>query len=162
MELTPSVNIRQCLKIWTWHHIITRLIILSFLLLIISVSMICGDVCFFSPSLSLQVTVGCSDVCFFCKKRVYVMERLSAEGLFFHRSCFQCDHCSSTLRPAAYAYDQHNGQCPSSTHFSVTMSLVKAQFCRTVGFMCPGFPPQNNGGKWSLVWQVTFNCKIFT
>uniref|UniRef100_A0A3B4YFK5 LIM zinc-binding domain-containing protein n=1 Tax=Seriola lalandi dorsalis TaxID=1841481 RepID=A0A3B4YFK5_SERLL len=41
-------------------------------------------------------------------KRVYVMERVSAEGLFFHRSCFQCDYCSSTLRLAAYAYDQHS------------------------------------------------------
>uniref|UniRef100_A0A3B4UAM6 LIM zinc-binding domain-containing protein n=1 Tax=Seriola dumerili TaxID=41447 RepID=A0A3B4UAM6_SERDU len=49
------------------------------------------------------------DVCFLCKKRVYVMERVSAEGLFFHRSCFQCDYCSSTLRLAAYAYDQHSG-----------------------------------------------------
>uniref|UniRef100_A0A7N5ZVG2 F-actin monooxygenase n=1 Tax=Anabas testudineus TaxID=64144 RepID=A0A7N5ZVG2_ANATE len=66
-------------------------------------------VCFFSSSLSPQVAGGCSDVCFFCKKRVYVMERLSAEGLFFHRSCFQCDHCSTTLRPAAYTYDQNSG-----------------------------------------------------
>lgn len=38
------------------------------------------------------------------------MERLSAEGVFFHRSCFQCDHCSDTLRLAAYAYDPHGGQ----------------------------------------------------
>ncbi|XP_034382760.1 protein-methionine sulfoxide oxidase mical3a-like [Cyclopterus lumpus] len=49
---------------------------------------------------------GCSDVCFFCQKRVYVMERLSAESLFFHRSCFQCSSCSSSLRPAAYAFDR--------------------------------------------------------
>ncbi|CAK6983127.1 LOW QUALITY PROTEIN: protein-methionine sulfoxide oxidase mical3a-like, partial [Scomber scombrus] len=47
---------------------------------------------------------GSSDVCFFCKQRVYVMERLSAEGLFFHRSCFQCESCSSSLRLAEYAY----------------------------------------------------------
>ncbi|XP_067347194.1 protein-methionine sulfoxide oxidase mical3b isoform X4 [Channa argus] len=61
-----------------------------------------------------QAAVGCSDICFFCKKRVYVMERLSAEGLFFHRSCFQCDRCSNGLRLATYAYDQHNGKffCP--------------------------------------------------
>eukprot|EP00064_Thunnus_orientalis_P025451 superscaffoldBa00012899_g25822 len=54
--------------------------------------------------------VGSSDVCFFCKQRVYVMERLSAEGLFFHRSCFQCDFCSSTLRLAAYAYHAPSGE----------------------------------------------------
>uniref|UniRef100_A0A4W6C6W1 F-actin monooxygenase n=1 Tax=Lates calcarifer TaxID=8187 RepID=A0A4W6C6W1_LATCA len=63
-----------------------------------------------SSSSSAAALLSCSDVCFFCKNRVYVMERLSAEGLFFHRSCFQCDFCSSTLRLAAYTYDQHSGQ----------------------------------------------------
>ncbi|XP_050933689.1 LOW QUALITY PROTEIN: protein-methionine sulfoxide oxidase mical3b-like [Lates calcarifer] len=61
--------------------------------------------------------VSCSDVCFFCKNRVYVMERLSAEGLFFHRSCFQCDFCSSTLRLAAYTYDQHSGRFYCLQHY---------------------------------------------
>uniref|UniRef100_A0A3P9PZJ9 LIM zinc-binding domain-containing protein n=1 Tax=Poecilia reticulata TaxID=8081 RepID=A0A3P9PZJ9_POERE len=46
------------------------------------------------------------DVCFFCKQKVYVMERLSAEGLFFHRSCFRCDSCSAPLRLVSYSYDQ--------------------------------------------------------
>ncbi|XP_047246452.1 protein-methionine sulfoxide oxidase mical3b-like isoform X6 [Girardinichthys multiradiatus] len=50
-----------------------------------------------------------SDVCFFCKQRVYVMERLSAEGLFFHRSCFRCGSCSAPLRLVSYSYDQDSG-----------------------------------------------------
>uniref|UniRef100_A0A8C6YGI2 LIM zinc-binding domain-containing protein n=1 Tax=Naja naja TaxID=35670 RepID=A0A8C6YGI2_NAJNA len=49
----------------------------------------------------------CSDVCYFCHKRVYVMERLSAEGKFFHRSCFKCEYCATTLRLSSYAYDLH-------------------------------------------------------
>uniref|UniRef100_A0A8C3A3J3 F-actin monooxygenase n=1 Tax=Cyclopterus lumpus TaxID=8103 RepID=A0A8C3A3J3_CYCLU len=49
--------------------------------------------------------IGGSDVCFFCRKRVYVMERLSAEGKFFHRSCFKCEYCSTTLRLSSYAFD---------------------------------------------------------
>ncbi|XP_035764217.1 protein-methionine sulfoxide oxidase mical3b isoform X4 [Neolamprologus brichardi] len=57
-----------------------------------------------------QASASCSHVCFFCKQRVYVMERLSAEGLFFHRSCFQCGSCSSPLRLASYTYDQHAGR----------------------------------------------------
>ncbi|XP_037615805.1 protein-methionine sulfoxide oxidase mical3b isoform X9 [Sebastes umbrosus] len=57
---------------------------------------------------SWRPSSGCSDVCFFCQKRVYLMERLSAESLFFHRSCFQCFHCSNTLRLAAYTFDQHD------------------------------------------------------
>ncbi|KAK7826274.1 hypothetical protein U0070_021288, partial [Myodes glareolus] len=49
--------------------------------------------------------LGGSDTCYFCQKRVYVMERLSAEGKFFHRSCFKCEYCATTLRLSAYAYD---------------------------------------------------------
>ncbi|KAM9328430.1 protein-methionine sulfoxide oxidase mical3b [Pholidichthys leucotaenia] len=56
------------------------------------------------------VSSGCSDICFFCKQRVYLMERLSAEGLFFHRSCFQCDSCSRPLRLVSYAYDHDAGR----------------------------------------------------
>ncbi|XP_043964969.1 protein-methionine sulfoxide oxidase mical3b-like isoform X4 [Gambusia affinis] len=58
---------------------------------------------------SSLVSVG-SDVCFFCKQKVYVMERLSAEGLFFHRSCFHCDSCSAPLRLVSYSYDQDAGR----------------------------------------------------
>lgn len=57
-----------------------------------------------------MVSASCSDVCFFCKQRVYVMERLSAEGLFFHRSCFQCASCGGLLRLASYTYDRHTGR----------------------------------------------------
>ncbi|KAF7650434.1 hypothetical protein LDENG_00126280 [Lucifuga dentata] len=55
-----------------------------------------------------SVFQGSSNTCFFCQKRVYMMERLSAEGLFFHRSCFRCQDCCSALRPAAYAYHAHS------------------------------------------------------
>ncbi|KAM4615674.1 protein-methionine sulfoxide oxidase mical3b [Polymixia lowei] len=67
-------------------------------------------------------SVGASDVCFFCSKRVYVMERLSAEGLFFHRSCFQCDYCSATLRLASYAYDGANGRFYCQQHYDLRTS----------------------------------------
>lgn len=56
------------------------------------------------------VNIGGSDVCFFCRKRVYVMERLSAEGKFFHRSCFKCDYCGTTLRLSSYAFDVEDGK----------------------------------------------------
>lgn len=50
--------------------------------------------------------MGGSDTCHFCKKRVYVMERLSAEGYFFHRECFRCEVCSATLRLGGQVFDQ--------------------------------------------------------
>lgn len=37
------------------------------------------------------------------------MERLSAEGHFFHRECFKCDVCSTTLRLGIYAFDVEEG-----------------------------------------------------
>ncbi|XP_059366869.1 protein-methionine sulfoxide oxidase mical3b isoform X8 [Carassius carassius] len=70
------------------------------------------------------VNMGSSDVCYFCGRRVYVMERLSAEGKFFHRSCFQCDHCSTTLRLSNYAYDQLHGRFYCKHHFSYRMTSV--------------------------------------
>uniref|UniRef100_A0A8C6T2D7 F-actin monooxygenase n=1 Tax=Neogobius melanostomus TaxID=47308 RepID=A0A8C6T2D7_9GOBI len=69
-----------------------------------------GHLCliYFTPS-EFPVNIGGSDVCFFCRKRVYVMERLSAEGKFFHRSCFKCDYCGTTLRLSSYAFDVEDG-----------------------------------------------------
>ncbi|XP_069479739.1 F-actin-monooxygenase MICAL2 isoform X3 [Ambystoma mexicanum] len=61
--------------------------------------------------------IGGSDICYFCKKRVYVMERLSAEGHFFHRECFKCNFCSATLRLAAYAFDVDEGKFYCKPHF---------------------------------------------
>ncbi|XP_058273406.1 protein-methionine sulfoxide oxidase mical3b isoform X12 [Hemibagrus wyckioides] len=66
--------------------------------------------------------IGGSDVCYFCSRRVYVMERLSAEGKFFHRSCFQCVHCSSTLRLSSYAYDELQGKFYCKQHYGYRLT----------------------------------------
>ncbi|CAL4062002.1 unnamed protein product [Meganyctiphanes norvegica] len=47
-----------------------------------------------------------SDLCHFCGNRVYLVERLSAEGKFFHRQCFKCDYCAANLRLGNYIYDR--------------------------------------------------------
>ncbi|XP_061494561.1 F-actin-monooxygenase MICAL3 isoform X11 [Rhineura floridana] len=66
--------------------------------------------------------VGGSDVCYFCHKRVYVMERLSAEGKFFHRSCFKCEYCATTLRLSSYAYDLIDGKFYCKPHYCYRLS----------------------------------------
>nr|XP_034982858.1 F-actin-monooxygenase MICAL3 isoform X21 [Zootoca vivipara] len=66
--------------------------------------------------------VGGSDVCYFCHKRVYVMERLSAEGKFFHRSCFKCEYCATTLRLSSYAYDLVDGKFYCKPHYCYRLS----------------------------------------
>uniref|UniRef100_A0A8C3NSC4 Molecule interacting with CasL protein 1 n=1 Tax=Cyanoderma ruficeps TaxID=181631 RepID=A0A8C3NSC4_9PASS len=51
-----------------------------------------------------------SDACYFCGRRVYILERASAEGRFFHRGCFQCRRCGATLRLGDYAFDEEDGE----------------------------------------------------
>ncbi|NXI47092.1 MICA2 monooxygenase, partial [Galbula dea] len=63
-------------------------------------------------------SIGGSDICYFCNKRVYVMERLSAEGHFFHRECFKCEICSTTLRLGIYAFDVEEGKFYCKPHFT--------------------------------------------
>ncbi|XP_059350654.1 F-actin-monooxygenase MICAL3-like isoform X5 [Daphnia carinata] len=55
------------------------------------------------PVLNLPQQGG-SETCHFCAKRVYLMERMNAEGRFFHRGCFRCEYCATTLRLGGYAF----------------------------------------------------------
>ncbi|XP_062917651.1 F-actin-monooxygenase MICAL2-like isoform X2 [Mobula hypostoma] len=71
--------------------------------------------------------LGGSDICYFCKKRVYVMERLSADGKFFHRECFKCDFCSTTLRLGAYAFSTEEGKFYCKPHFTYCKMNNKAR-----------------------------------
>ncbi|XP_059392734.1 F-actin-monooxygenase mical2b isoform X2 [Carassius carassius] len=64
------------------------------------------------------LALGGSDTCHFCKKRVYIMERLSAEGYFFHRECFRCNICGCTLRLGGHAFDSNQGTFYCKLHFS--------------------------------------------
>ncbi|XP_035765834.1 protein-methionine sulfoxide oxidase mical3a-like isoform X1 [Neolamprologus brichardi] len=50
------------------------------------------------------------------------MERLSAEGKFFHRSCFKCDYCGTTLRLSSYAFDVEDGKFYCKPHYCYRLS----------------------------------------
>ncbi|KAK7892047.1 hypothetical protein WMY93_024010 [Mugilogobius chulae] len=62
--------------------------------------------------------LGGSDTCHFCSKRVYVMERLSADGHFFHRDCFRCDVCNCVLRLGTHTYDSREGKFYCKAHYA--------------------------------------------
>ncbi|XP_034541237.1 protein-methionine sulfoxide oxidase mical2b isoform X4 [Notolabrus celidotus] len=66
--------------------------------------------------------LGGSDICHFCTKRVYMMERLSAEGYFFHRECFRCDVCNCTLRLGGHAFDSQEGKFYCKMHYAQRQS----------------------------------------
>ncbi|XP_043086158.1 F-actin-monooxygenase mical1 isoform X2 [Puntigrus tetrazona] len=59
---------------------------------------------------------GSSELCYFCNKHLYVLERGSAEGKFFHRSCFSCYQCSSTLRQGGYTFHSDTGRFYCELH----------------------------------------------
>ncbi|XP_046672413.1 F-actin-monooxygenase Mical isoform X4 [Homalodisca vitripennis] len=73
---------------------------------------------------------GASETCHFCNKRVYLMERLSAEGKFFHRGCFRCDYCNNILRLGNYAFDR-DGRFGSRffciPHFGLTRVIKREE-----------------------------------
>lgn len=66
--------------------------------------------CPLPPQPARERTGENSDACYFCGRRVYILERASAEGRFFHRGCFQCRRCGATLRLGDYAFDEEDGE----------------------------------------------------
>ncbi|XP_069549551.1 F-actin-monooxygenase MICAL2 isoform X1 [Brachyistius frenatus] len=57
------------------------------------------------------------DKCHSCEKRVYMVERVCAEGLYFHRECFRCSTCSCALRQGAQAFHSEEGKLYCKLHF---------------------------------------------
>ncbi|XP_063802492.1 F-actin-monooxygenase MICAL2 isoform X8 [Pseudophryne corroboree] len=75
--------------------------------------------------------IGGSNTCYFCQKRVYVVERLSAEGHFFHRECFKCSFCSTVLRLGNYVFNMEEGKFYCQPHFIHSFSNNKQRKRRT-------------------------------
>ncbi|KAL1007230.1 hypothetical protein UPYG_G00083760 [Umbra pygmaea] len=61
---------------------------------------------------------GSGDRCHSCQRHVYVVERISAEGLYFHRECFRCHTCGSVLRLGGHAFDSEQGKLYCKLHFN--------------------------------------------
>ncbi|ELU04665.1 hypothetical protein CAPTEDRAFT_111850 [Capitella teleta] len=57
----------------------------------------------------MQVKPQPADLCFFCKDKVYLVERYSVEGVFFHRNCFRCYYCGETIRIGAHVFIKADG-----------------------------------------------------
>ncbi|XP_060701566.1 F-actin-monooxygenase mical1 isoform X3 [Hemiscyllium ocellatum] len=72
-----------------------------------------------------------SEVCYFCKKRVYVVERFSAEGQFFHRGCFTCHQCGTTLRLGNYAFNSRDGKFYCTLHYTSLLGTNQSHLDET-------------------------------
>ncbi|XP_070827722.1 F-actin-monooxygenase mical2b isoform X3 [Chaetodon trifascialis] len=95
--------------------------------------------------------LGGSDICHFCTKRVYVMERLSAEGYFFHRECFRCDVCNCTLRLGAHTFDSQDAKFFCKVHYAQHQSSTR-MFRRRMEERVT--PSSLDGGSYSATGSV--------
>uniref|UniRef100_A0A8C2DM28 F-actin monooxygenase n=1 Tax=Cyprinus carpio TaxID=7962 RepID=A0A8C2DM28_CYPCA len=60
------------------------------------------------PSLKREFP-SLGDMCHACKKRVFAVEKLSTEGLHFHKECFRCHTCRAPLRQGGHFFDSEEG-----------------------------------------------------
>uniref|UniRef100_A0A452VNV0 F-actin monooxygenase n=1 Tax=Ursus maritimus TaxID=29073 RepID=A0A452VNV0_URSMA len=58
-----------------------------------------------------RLEAGAGELCALCGEHLYILERLCAEGRFFHRNCFRCHTCEAMLWQGGY------GQHPEDGHF---------------------------------------------
>eukprot|EP00005_Dracoamoeba_jomungandri_P001719 CAMPEP_0174253362 /NCGR_PEP_ID=MMETSP0439-20130205/2738_1 /TAXON_ID=0 /ORGANISM="Stereomyxa ramosa, Strain Chinc5" /LENGTH=370 /DNA_ID=CAMNT_0015334349 /DNA_START=24 /DNA_END=1136 /DNA_ORIENTATION=- len=62
-----------------------------------------------------------ADKCKVCNQRVYLNEKLSADGAIFHKACFRCNECNSVLKLGNYASLEGNYYC--KPHFKQLFKL---------------------------------------
>ncbi|XP_014843087.1 PREDICTED: protein-methionine sulfoxide oxidase MICAL2-like isoform X5 [Poecilia mexicana] len=64
-----------------------------------------------------------ADKCYSCSKRVYMVERVCAEGFYFHRECFRCSTCRCSLSQGAHAFNSEEGKLYCKLHFHYRNNL---------------------------------------
>lgn len=69
-----------------------------------------------TPSKASFFFSGTQDKCISCGKTVYPLDKVSLEGLLYHRSCFKCIHGGCFISPSNYA--AHDGRLYCKHHYS--------------------------------------------
>ncbi|XP_056318313.1 F-actin-monooxygenase mical2b isoform X2 [Danio aesculapii] len=99
------------------------------------------------PSIKREFPQSVADVCHACKKRVFVVERLSAEGFHFHRECFRCETCRAPLRQGGHCFHSEEGKLYCKLHFAQRKPLVKNGRTETLHTTCND--GSHRGSSWT-------------
>ncbi|KAK3557049.1 hypothetical protein QTP70_024256 [Hemibagrus guttatus] len=59
-----------------------------------------------------------SSTCAACEKHVHLVQRFLVDGKLYHRNCFRCRECSSTLLPGSYKLVGDSGSLVCTHHFT--------------------------------------------
>ncbi|XP_060724671.1 MICAL-like protein 1 [Tachysurus vachellii] len=59
-----------------------------------------------------------SSTCAACEKHVHLVQRFLVDGKLYHRNCFRCMECSSTLLPGSYKHVGDAGSLVCTHHFT--------------------------------------------
>ncbi|CAL8330111.1 unnamed protein product [Lota lota] len=59
-----------------------------------------------------------SSTCTACLKHVHLVQRFMVDGKLYHRNCFRCRECSSTLLPGSYKMGKESGSLICTHHFT--------------------------------------------
>ncbi|XP_047433299.1 MICAL-like protein 1 [Mugil cephalus] len=59
-----------------------------------------------------------SSTCAACQKHVHLVQRILVEGKLYHRNCFRCTECRSTLLPGSYKFGSDSGALVCTHHLT--------------------------------------------
>ncbi|XP_029926290.1 MICAL-like protein 1 isoform X2 [Myripristis murdjan] len=59
-----------------------------------------------------------SSTCAACQKHVHLVQRFLVDGKLYHRNCFRCAECCSTLLPGSYKLGSDSGVLVCTHHFT--------------------------------------------
>ncbi|NXR09020.1 MILK1 protein, partial [Semnornis frantzii] len=80
-----------------------------------SLCIVCQDAAPWDPAEQPQ-RPALSSTCAACQQHVHLVQRYLAEGKLYHRQCFRCKECSSTLLPGSYKPGSEAGTFVCTQH----------------------------------------------
>uniref|UniRef100_H3CL74 MICAL-like 1a n=1 Tax=Tetraodon nigroviridis TaxID=99883 RepID=H3CL74_TETNG len=71
-----------------------------------------------------------SSTCAACHEHVHLVQRFLADGKLYHRNCFRCSECHSTLLPGSYKLESSSGVLVCTHHVTKQMGPTAVQSAR--------------------------------